>query len=80
MEPYYRPIGALLQGYQLAEKEFQTAFGARARPSLDMMVYSRVTAHDRASTVILGDPTVAIPLPPARQAPRAQARNSSQSG
>ncbi|MFD7307151.1 hypothetical protein [Promicromonospora sp. NPDC059942] len=85
MEPYYRPIGALLQGYQLAEKEFQTAFGAKAKPSLDLLVYSRVTAHDRASTVILGDPTVAIPLPPAArapqaQAPQAQARNSSQSG
>jgi hypothetical protein len=28
------------------------------------MVYNRVTAHDRANTVILGDPTAALPLPP----------------
>jgi hypothetical protein len=71
MEPYYRPIGALLQGYHSAEKEFQTTIGTQAKPSLDMMVYSRVTAHDRASTVILGDPTVAIPMPV--PAPRAEA-------
>ncbi|MFE6970144.1 hypothetical protein [Isoptericola sp. NPDC057653] len=64
MEPWYRPIGALLQGYQAAERENQTTFGAAARASLDLMVYSRVTAHDRASTVILGDPAVAVPAPP----------------
>ncbi|MFD7025770.1 hypothetical protein [Promicromonospora sukumoe] len=79
MEPYYRPVGALLQGFQLAEQEFQTTFGERAKPALDLMVYSRVTAHDRASTVVLGDPTVAIPLPPAT-GNLAQTRNSTHSG
>lgn len=63
MNSYYRPIGALLQGYLKAKKDYDKLLGDAARPSLDMMVYSRVTAHDRASTVILGDPTATVPLP-----------------
>jgi hypothetical protein len=63
MSRYYRPIGSLLQGYVAAQKTYRSTVGAAAKPSLDMLVYSRVTAHDRASTVILGDPTVAVALP-----------------
>jgi len=63
MSAYYPPIGALLTSYLAARKKYDSQVGAAAKPSLDMMVYSRVTAHDRASTVILGDPTAAIPLP-----------------
>ena len=63
MSRYYRPIGALLQGYVAALKKYRTTVGAAAKPSLDLLVYSRVTAHDRAATVILGDPTVAVQLP-----------------
>ncbi|GAA1985263.1 hypothetical protein GCM10009718_23250 [Isoptericola halotolerans] len=73
MEPFYRPVGGLLQGYHAARREYQSTFGAAAAPSLDMMVYSRVTALDRASTVILGDPTVAIPVPPPQRLPSARA-------
>jgi hypothetical protein len=61
---YFPAIGSLLQGYATARGLYETKVGPEAKPSLDMLVYSRVTAHDRASTVILGDPTVAIPLPP----------------
>lgn len=63
MSPYYRPIGSLLQGYVAAQRKYRSTAGAAAKPSLDMMVYNRVTAHDRAATVILGDPTVAVQLP-----------------
>jgi hypothetical protein len=64
MSGYYPTIGSLLQQYLMARRTYEGKIGAAAKPSLDMLVYSRVTAHDRASTVILGDPTVAIPLPP----------------
>ncbi|WP_418276910.1 hypothetical protein ACNHYB_03060 [Isoptericola jiangsuensis] len=66
MEPHYDPIGSLLQAYRNAEKEYQVTFGDAARVPLETTLYNRITAHDRASTVILGDPTVAIPPPPAR--------------
>jgi len=46
-----------------ASRSYETAKRAAAKPFLDMLVYSRVTAHDRAATVILGDPTAAIPAP-----------------
>lgn len=61
--PFYRPVGSLLQGYLAEVRRQQTATGDAAQRGLDMMVYSRVTALDRASTVILGDPTVSVPLP-----------------
>lgn len=60
---YYPAIGSLLQKYVKARQKYNSVVGPAAKPSLDMLVYSRVTAHDRASTVILGDPTAAIPLP-----------------
>jgi hypothetical protein len=63
MSAYYPPIGSLLQSYMTARDAYEEAIGAAAKTSLDMLVYSRVTAHDRASTVILGDPTAALPLP-----------------
>jgi hypothetical protein len=37
-----------------------------------MALYSKVTAQDRAATVILGDPTVAIPLPAAASPPQSR--------
>jgi hypothetical protein len=63
MRGYYPAIGSLLQGYVSARTTYGTQVGAAARQTLDMLVYSRVSSHDRASTVILGDPTAAIPLP-----------------
>ncbi|MCX2931183.1 hypothetical protein ORI20_12910 [Mycobacterium sp. CVI_P3] len=63
MSAYYPAIGSLLVSYTAAREDYNGLVGAEAKPSLDMLVYSRVTAHDRASTVILGDPTAAIPLP-----------------
>ena len=58
----YPAIGSLLTQYVAASGKYETAKRAAAKPFLDMLVYSRVTAHDRASTVILGDPTAAIPV------------------
>jgi len=63
MSAYYPAIGSLLQSYMTARTAYNATIGAAAKRSLDMLVYSRVTAHDRASTVILGDPTAALPLP-----------------
>lgn len=63
LNPYFRPIGSLLTGYLAALKKYRVTLGGEATKHLDMLVYSRVTAHDRASTVILGDPTVAVRLP-----------------
>jgi hypothetical protein len=63
LSAYYPAIGSLLQNYLQAKQDYDAQVGAAARPSLDMLVYSRVTAHDRASTVILGDPTAAMQLP-----------------
>jgi hypothetical protein len=63
MSDYYPAIGALLTQYFRSKQKYESLLGQAAKPSLDMLVYSRVTAHDRASTVILGDPTAAIPLP-----------------
>ena len=64
MSTHYEAIGALLQNYESAQRQYNTAVGAEAQPYLDMLIcYSRVTAHDRASTVILGDPTVTMKVP-----------------
>ena len=51
------------QNYFTTLQDYEVATGAAAKSKLDMLLYSRVTAQDRASTVILGDPTVAIPTP-----------------
>jgi hypothetical protein len=66
MSIYYPPIAALLQQYIRSRQEYDVTDGLDAESAVRMLVYSRVTAHDRASTVILGDPTAAIPLPPGR--------------
>lgn len=58
---YYDVIGSLLVGHGRALKDFN----AGSDDALDLATYSRATAYDRASTVLLGDPTVAIPLPSA---------------
>lgn len=63
MSGYYPSIGTLLLTYVSERQKYEELVGDAAKPSLDMLVYSRVTAHDRASTVILGDPTVAMVLP-----------------
>jgi hypothetical protein len=65
MSVYYPAIATLLQTYSVSLQRYNQLAGVAAKPSLDMLVYSRVTAHDRASTVILGDPTAAIPKPTA---------------
>lgn len=63
MARYYPAIGGLLQGYANQRSAYNTSTGRAAATALDMLVYSRVTANDRASTVILGDPTAALTLP-----------------
>lgn len=68
LSPHYLPVGALLYGHTRAVAAYnQAPFGPAGRPAsagaLDMAVYSKVTAYDRLSTVILGDPTVRIPPP-----------------
>ncbi|HST65541.1 MAG TPA: hypothetical protein VLM05_10175 [Mycobacteriales bacterium] len=68
LSPHYLPVGALLFGYTQARTAYNSApFGAAGRAAtagaVDMAVYSKVTAYDRLSTVILGDPTVRIPTP-----------------
>lgn len=67
MGAYYPAIGSPSQGYLAAQTKYNATIGATAKQSLNMLAYSRVSAHDRASTVILGDPTAAIPLPQADQ-------------
>jgi hypothetical protein len=66
MSDYYPSIGTLLLTYLAERQKYESLVGDAAKPSLDMLVYSRVTAHDRASTVILGDPTVAMAVPAGR--------------
>jgi hypothetical protein len=70
--PHYDPVGSLLFNHTRAVQRYnQAPFGmagaAVTRGALDMAVYSKVTSYDRLSTVILGDPTVALP-PPAKHA------------
>lgn len=61
---HYDPVGSLLFGHTRAVEAFDSARPGQASVSaIDMALYSKVTAYDRLSTVILGDPTVAIPLP-----------------
>ena len=61
----YDAVGSLLIGHLREVSRYASASGRPARrTALDKALYSKVTAFDRASTVLLGDPTVAIPLPP----------------
>jgi hypothetical protein len=63
MSQYYQPVGSLLLQHGRAADDHGSAVGDRARAALDLALYSKVTAYDRASMVVLGDPTVAMPLP-----------------
>ena len=68
LAPHYTPVGSLLFGHSQAVQRYNRApFGpagaAVTTGALDLAVYSKVTAYDRLSTVILGDPTVTVPLP-----------------
>lgn len=63
MNDYYQAIGSFLLSLGAKTKAFEGAAGPAAREALDMAVYFKVTAYDRANLVILGDPTAAIPLP-----------------
>lgn len=56
---YYEAIASLLLNHGRAVKSFNSG----STTALDVATYSKATAYDRASTVLLGDPTVAIPLP-----------------
>lgn len=65
MSDYYPSIGTLLLTYLSERQKYESLVGDAAKPSLDMLVYSRIAAHDRASTVILGDSTAAMVVPEA---------------
>jgi hypothetical protein len=72
----YSPVAPLLIGHTKAVSAYAVAKGAAPRrKALDMALYSKVTAYDRASTVLLGDPTVTVPVPLPRRRPRASARS-----
>lgn len=60
------PVGALLHGHTRAvaacdQAPFGPAGKAASAGAVDMAVSSTVTAHDRPSPVILGDPAVRFP-------------------
>lgn len=60
----YTAVGTLLLQHTQALETHAVAPDPQARRSaLDLALYDKVTAYDRASTVLLGDPTVAIPTP-----------------
>ncbi|MET8628446.1 hypothetical protein ABZW30_32675 [Kitasatospora sp. NPDC004669] len=63
MSPLYRPVGSLLIDHGRAVGTYDTSVQDAERRALDMALYSKVVAYDRVGTVILGDPTAAIPLP-----------------
>ena len=60
----YTPVGSLLLKHSHAVRRYAgESLRSGRRSALDLALYSKVTAYDRACTVLLGDPTVAIPLP-----------------
>ncbi|MFF9768878.1 hypothetical protein ACF1GT_20090 [Streptomyces sp. NPDC014636] len=64
MRPYYQSVGSLLISYGKAVSDYNVSVhDADERRALDMALYSKVVAYDRVGTVILGDPTTAIPVP-----------------
>jgi hypothetical protein len=63
LHPQYEPIGGLYVAREQQIAGYNRCAGAAAADALDMALYSKVTAQDRSATVILGDPTVAIPPP-----------------
>jgi hypothetical protein len=61
---YYRPIGTMLLNHSRAVSAVNTARpGAETDAVIDSALYGKVTAYDRAATVLLGDPAVALRLP-----------------
>lgn len=60
----FTPVGTLLMQHARAVGGFATARASARRPALDRALYSKVAAYDRAGTVLLGDPTVAVEVPP----------------
>jgi hypothetical protein len=66
MSQYYQAIGALLLGHGRASADFDDRVGDDATDALNLALYTKVTAYDRACTVILGDPTVALSPPRAQ--------------
>ena len=64
MSRLYPAIESLLTDYDYARREYNVLTNEAATIPLRDMVYNKVTAHDRANTVILGDPTAGLPLPP----------------
>ena len=65
----YSAVGALLLGHSKAlDAHNDNPPGPARAEALDMALYSKVTAYDRAGTVLLGDPTVRIPVPTASRA------------
>lgn len=64
MAGLYQPVGPLLLRQSTALRTYASETDETERKrSLDLALYGKVTAYDRASTVLLGDPTVSIPLP-----------------
>jgi hypothetical protein len=59
----YQSVGALLMQHSRAVARFATADPGARRPALDLALYSKVSAYDRAGMVLLGDPTVAVDVP-----------------
>lgn len=75
----YHAVGALLLQHSRAVARFATAGPAARRPALDLALYSKVSAYDRAGTVLLGDPTVSLAVPAEVRA-RAAARSDGPTG
>jgi hypothetical protein len=60
----YDAIGPLLLAHSEAAARRAEAANKEARSAaLNVALYNKVSAYDRACTVLLGDPTVALPLP-----------------
>jgi hypothetical protein len=64
LAPVFRPIASLLLGHARALRQYNGSDPGDARiQAVDMALYNKVTAYDRVSTVLLGDPTVCVRLP-----------------
>lgn len=69
-EPYFRPLSSILTQYTRRTNEYGSTHGAKAVAALNLALYLKVSAYDRAGLVILGDPAVSIPLPKTGQLSR----------
>jgi hypothetical protein len=68
----FQPVGGLLFRAERARGRYSDSPpGPSADEALEMALYHKVTALNRAATVLLGDPTVALPVPLAGQPPAA---------